>query len=485
MAEMAAYIAVDTIPELAEERARVRDEAWSLIKHREAIAVSGHEEQLPLALDALSTAQYVLTSRDMYGDRSLEHLDRLEGLRMDCRRLVAEWYRKKRPEYFPPSRHYYDEVTEDYFSHGLSLRQMTENALRPIARSAEETDRRVNERVEDETPRIIRKAGGIALHGVGIRTISECTDQALSEYEADQKNGNPHRGYDGYVPEIKKLMIRDMRLHPETGDRLQEQLGLPGIFIDEWVLREALERRTIAAKELSKTALHGMQLLVEDDLMDFVRQLDDIASENWRTNVFMGEEVPAGYEKNYETFRQEALDRQESLKDTADTVATFILDLAEDNFDKNKAPAHVEEFVKKLLLEMAKQDGAVAEQMFDKKTAAGLQEVRRLQVNNRHDEAFLLMQQVERQAPGGGFCSGGSCGLESVNMQSDEGRELFSKLKAKPGDLLVKDKERSCACSAKGSVVYAYNSNKVNKYCTSCEAFESKVTSGKSNDSAN
>ncbi len=479
MSEATNYISVDTIPELAAEREQVRSEAWQLVRRREQLHESGHDAELPLALDALSTAERVVEARDIFGANSEEYSERLEGLRLDCRRLTAEWFRKKRPEYFPATRHYFDEETGDFYSHGLSIRQMTENALRPIGGSHEEVVRRVNERVEDETPRIIRKIGSFAMAQFGIRTISECTDKAINDYRYDMSEGKPHRGYDGYVPEIEKVMIRDMRFDQDTGDRLQEQIGLPGIYISHWVIQETLRRRGVETVHMDKTELHGNQLLVDDDLMDFARQLDEVAGEEWCTNIFMGEVVPDGYEKDYENFRADALVRQEGLADTADTVASFVLDLAEEGFDKRKAPVHVEDFVKKLLLDIARQDLGVAEQMFDERTAKGLHQVNQLQMQGAYEEAFSLMQEVERQAPGGGFCSGGSCGLESVNPFSADGKRLAEKVGAKPGDTLVKDKERSCKCGSK-SIIYAYNKSRVNKYCGNCDAFESKQTTGKS-----
>jgi hypothetical protein len=477
-AEVIQYISVDTIPGVAEERQRIHDEAWALVRQREEQLATGQETEIPPVIDALSTANYVLEARKQYGPQSSEYRDRLAGLDMDCLRLVAEWYRKKRPEYFPPVRHAFDDETEDFYSHGLSIRQMTENALRPISGDAEEEARRVNERVEHETPRIVRSLGSTALKGLGIRTISECTDKAIADYEHDQKTNSPHRGYGGYVPEIEKVMIRDMHIDPANDDRLQEQIALPGIYINHFVIQETLRRRGVKAAGMDKTELHGTQLLVNDDLLEFAALLDQVASEEWCTNVFMGEEVPKDFVKDYTNFRAEALRRQQELVDVARTVATFVLDLAEDGFDRQKAPAHVENFVKKLLLDMAKKDLGVAEQMFDEKTAQGLQAVYQLQLQGRHEEAFKLMQEVEKQAPGGGYCSGGSCGLEDVDQNSEYGKDVKEKLKAEDGDTIVKDKERKCKCGVKG-VVYAYNAGKVNKYCTHCHAFESKQTRGK------
>jgi hypothetical protein len=472
------YRFVDSIPEVALERELVRNSAHALLETRRHQHATEHA---PLPIDALSTADEVLRTLRQFGAESDEHKERSAALRLDCQRLVAEWYRKKKPEYFPPVRHIFDEDKQEFFSHGLSIRQMTENALVPLANDPEEEARRINERVEDATPQILRRLGKIAIGEESIVTFSECTDKAVTDYTNDMRAGRPHAGYNGYVPEIEKIMIRMIRPDSVSNDRFEEQIGIPGTYITHDIIQDALKRRGIDATQLDKTGLHGAQLLVRDDLMEFVRLLDDEASEQWCTPVFMGEAVhdltdtPEAFVKDYEGFRGEALARQAELADQVDTVANFVLNLAEEQADRRRAPALVEDFVKKLLLDLAKHDQSVAEQMFDGKTAAGLQQVMRLERQGDYEKAFTLMQTIEKAAPGGGYCSGGSCGLESVDVNSDDGKALASKLGASNGDTIVKDKERACKCGSK-SIVYAFNNKKVNKLCQNCGAFESKVS---------
>jgi hypothetical protein len=470
------YLSVDSIPEFAAARQEVRDQAWAVVHEREAQVAAGQESLLPLTIDALSTAYGVRQAELEHGYGTPEYLEKRAGLNLDCQRLVAEWYRKNTAEYFPPSQHFFDAQTGDFFSHGLSIRQMTENALRPISDNPEEVTRRVNEKVENETPLIVRKLGGIALGGVAIRTVSECTDKAINDYDQDYANNAPHRGYGGYVPEIRKLMVRDIRLEPITGDRFEEQVGLPGKYINHYVIQEALRRKGLGqAEDLDKTGLHGTQLLVGDDLMEFVEHLDNVASEEWCVNIFMGEKVADDYIKNYAGFRQEALDRQAGHSAMADTVATFILDLEAGGYDPRKAPAKIEEFVKILLLKEGKKDVTIAEQMFDKPTALRLAEVSYLESVGKYQQAYELFEETREQAPGGGYCSGGSCGLKSVNEFSEEGKELAEKLELEGDETLVKDTERACKCGQK-TIVYAYNKDTVKKYCESCHAFEKKRT---------
>lgn len=462
------YRFVDDVPGAYQERLLVRQAAERLLDSRRTLAANTGQEYAPV--DALSTAHSVLTAEQRFGEGSEQHEQKWDALLLDCQRLVGEWYRKNTAEYFEPVRHTFDTERADFLSHGLSIRQMTENALVPITEDPEEEMRRVNERVEEATPFIMRNIGRLAL-GQGIVTISECTDSAISSYRADIRSGAKHRGYRGYVPEIEKLMIRHMSLDPETNDRFETQIGLPGIYLTHETIQIALVEKGIDASHMGKTQLHGSQLLVSGDPMEFVQHLDNVASEQWCTNIFMGEQVDDDFVKDYELFKTEALKRKENLQAWSETVALFVLDLAREGFDRTKAPLHVEEFVKNLLLNIAKSDQAVAEQMFDIKTADGLRQVVLLEQQGRFDEAQALWLEVEKNAPGGGSCGAGNCGLEGVNGGSKEDKELRKKLGAEDGDIIVRDKERSCKCGSK-SIVYAYNKNKVIKYCESCKANE-------------
>jgi hypothetical protein len=471
------YRLVDGIPEVYEARLQERIAAEDLLEHRR-LTYEATGELMYQPVDALSTAHSVLEAKRAQGENSWEYEQRWEGLVLDCQRLVGEWYRKKRPEYFAPTRHVFDEEKEEFFSHGLSIRQMTENALTPMADNVEEEARRVNERVEDATPQFLRRLGKIAIGTEAIRTISECTDGAIEEYTFDMQNGRTHRGYNGYVPEIEKVMIRDIRLDPHSNDRFEEQIGLPGVYITHEVIQEALMQRGANVNSADKTILHGSQIIVRDDLLDFVKILDQVAEQKWNFKnkaLFMGEVVNADHPKNYESFREEALQRQKELKGWAETVALFVLDLAEQDFDRRKAPSHVEEFVKDILLNLAKKDQTIAEQVFDLETAARIKEVVSLEAQGRLAEAQLMWEETRAEAPGGGFCGAGSCGLEGVVANSKEDQELRKQLKAESSDNIVKDKERACRCGKK-SIVYAYNKNKVNKLCQSCGSFESKIT---------
>lgn len=462
------YKLIDDIPKACAERQVVRGAAERLLESRRIEAQQTGHDYIPV--DALSTAYGVLEAEQKSGTESEAYTKKWGALLLDCQRLVGEWYRKNTSEYFEPVRQEFNEHEQEFFSHGWSIRQLTENALVPITSDPEEEQRRINERVEEATPHIVRSLGSLAL-GKGIITISECTDSAIDAYEADMKAGRKHQGYRGYVPEIKKVMIRHIALDPDSHDRFQTQIGLPGTYLDHETIQIALGQKGVNASGMNKTRLHGSQLLVDEDPLEFVKHLDTVASEQWAVSIFMGEQVPDNFVKNYDEFKREALERKEAMKGWSETVALFVLDLAKEGFDRKKAPEHVENFVKNMLLNIAKKDETVAEQMFDSSTAEGLRRVADLEQQGRYEEAQQLWREVEKNAPGGGSCGGGSCGLEGVVSGSKEDKELRKQLGAEDGDTIVKDKERSCKCGSK-SIVYAYNKNKVIKYCESCHVRE-------------
>jgi|GEM_PF-2372887 len=477
-AEASPYIFVDSIPELATGRRAEQDSAWALLRSRTENTSQACTEDISLVpVEALSTAHSVHEAAALRGEGSPEHLERSEALLLDCKRLVAEWWRKLRPERFDVLRHTYHAPSGDYYSHGQSVGQMTRNALQPMPDNPTEERRRVNERVEDATPALLHDLGTTALRGMRIRTIAECPDEVIAAYEADSRAGK-HSGYGGYVPEVAKLMVRDIWLDETSGDRFEEQIALPGEYLEHSVILRALARRGLNTEGMDKTDLQGAQFLASDDLMEFAASLDSVASEEWAVNVFMGEKVAKDFVKDYAAFWQESRIRQEGQRDIAQTVANFVWDLAGDKVDPHAAPKMVEEFVKMLLLDVGKKDFKAAEDMFSTKTAQGLQEVARLEAAGRWEDAFQMMNKVQEEAPGGGYCGAGSCGIQSINEKSAEGQDIKEKLDAKSGDKVVKDNERACQrCNRKGAVYYAYNPTKVNKLCTSCGATDSKQTS--------
>lgn len=461
------YIAADHVPELGFVRQRARQEAATTRENYRQLLIDGKFDSVPLDVDALGTARKAVEAARVYGADSEPHRERLSGLWLDCKRLLAEAYRKNTYEYFPPAPQRYDEETGTFFSHGQSVLEMTKLGLSPIT-DAEEADRRVNDWVEARTHIAMHQLiGRVGLsHTVRVRTISECSDTAINKYKSGAKGG-----YYGYVPDIEKLMIRDFVFNAETGERFEELVGISGLHINHEVIVDALRRRGVVSGG-DKTQLHGTQLIAEDDLFEFVALLDSVASEHSGQEIYMGEPLTPGQTKRYETVRAEAVARQAQLDAEASLLADYVLRLELQQTDRWIAVKMIEDFVKRRLLQIAAKDPSRAAEMFDAPTAAGLQEVAYLNAAGLTREAQLRFMEVEAQAPAPGYCGAGSCGLEGVDKESLEGRELGTFLRAGWKDEIVKDKERSCKSCGRKSVYYAYNSKKVNKGCTSCGALK-------------
>lgn len=462
------YVAVGDIPELAGARLGYQVEAEALHRERNQLLQNDQLEKVPLPVDPLSEAKRVIEAGLVYGEDSQEYIQSKAGFLVSCKRLVGEWFRKYSYEYFEGLEHEFDHENQDFYSHGYSILDMTRDGIIGSGET-EKVDRRINEHVEQGTSVAIQGLGSLALgQTVQMRTVSECADWALRDYERDQKAGITTGGYEGYVPEIRKLMIRDMVMNRATGKRTDEVVALPGTYIDHWVITEALRHRGLESAHLSKdkTELQGTQLLVDDDIMEFVAILDQVASENYAVDVFMGEKIEPGTVKNYALARQQAIKRQKSLQNQSETIAMFVLDLAEEETDSQKAVKLVEEFVKKMLLTMADQNNGLAAPIFGEDTARGLREVAWLRTNRGEDEAFARLQEVAEAAPGGGYCGAGSCGLESVKPGSLDAKKIED-LGFDPKNT-IKDTERKCVNCKKKKVVYDTKQGK--KGCTGCRA---------------
>lgn len=464
------YMSVDHVPELAYVRRRARFDSYQIAERHRQLIIDGKFDEAPIPVDALGTARKTREAKEQHGANSKEFCLTRRGLVQDCVRLYAEAYRKLTYEYFGPTWHEFDWQKQEHTSNGQSILSLTDNGLSPLNES-EEFTYRVNDRVEEVTYNAIRAKflGRIGLHQtVRVMKVAECPDWAIAAYKRKSPGG-----WGGYVPQIEKLMVSDAVFDPRTGDRYDEQVALPGKgHIKHEVVLEALRRRGVSGL-VSKIDVHGAQLFHDDDVFDFVALLDTVASEFSDKNIFMGEEVAADHPKDYSRIRAEATARQSKLTDDAEALAEYVLELEAAQTDRWVALNMVEDYVKKRLLEAAVLDNAQAAVIFDEQTAKDLREVEYLQATGRYDEALYRLEQIEAQAPPPGYCGAGSCGLEAVDVHSDAGKELKKLLKAEDGDTIVRDKERECKCGKK-SIVYAYNKNKVNKYCESCGAFESK-----------
>ncbi|MDB5185491.1 MAG: hypothetical protein JWL85_14, partial [Candidatus Saccharibacteria bacterium] len=125
-----------------------------------------------------------------------------------------------------------------------------------------------------------------------------------------------------------------------------------------------------------------------------------------------------------------------------------------------------EAFVMEVMLKEAKKDPAQAAIMFDDKTADGFRQVAVLETQGRYGEAAILQGTIEAMAPAPVYCGAGSCGLEAVNLSSNEGKDALALgLKAAHKNELLRDSERPCPSCNKLKIHYDYHGNKA---CTGC-----------------
>lgn len=458
-------IDVDNIPEILFARVRAEQEARKILENNRQLLRDGEFDRVPLPVDPLGTAHRVVAMKLEYGVASTEYQESFAGLLLDSTTLLSEAMRKNTSEVFEGTIQQFDPATEEYFSHGVAMTDITKNGLSPLARP-EEIDIRKHDHVGERTNQvipIIKNLGHLALkETVTLRSISECPDWAIEAYESDSK-----ASHGGYVPGIKKLMITDIRFN-ETDLREQQQVGLSGLYITHDVITTVLEQQGAieAGKNLTKTELHGKRFIDKSNtgILSFVEQLDIEASRRSNKTIFMGEVVDDDYGKDYDSTVVEAEERRRRLASKPLQLAEYLVSLEENQTDRWAAEALVDNFLKTMLLEVVRKDPSQAEGVFDKATAEGFIEVARLEGLGQFEEARAVQTAVEKAAPAVSFCGAGSCGLESVKALSDEAITARS---LGLGNELLHDTVRRCPnkdCKKKT----VYYDKKGNKACTSC-----------------
>lgn len=455
---------------MVREEARVK--ARQLLEHNRALNTSGERTRIHLDVDALGTIEKVEALKDTYGAMSMEYKEAHKSLVLDYARKWAEAFRKNKEEYFEPTVQVYDKATETLRANGLSVDDMLENGLSPLAEQ-EESDRRVNDYVLLQTHKDLVKHP--KADAIGVVQLMPCPDWAIRSYQE-----RPKGAHGGYAPEVEKLMIGFDWFVPDTQEVYHEQIAVPGTFYTMDVLNKVnqiLDPETPTATD--KTTVHGTHTLVDRQkisrAMDVLRVLDTIASEESGLDIFMGQVNTPGQPKDYEKLYQDAQRRRQEQRGLTRELVDYVETLYQKDIDHALATHMVEKFINDRLLKIAEADHEIASDAFNTETANGFRAAMVLREQGRLHEAEALLQETKMNAPPSSSCGAGSCGLESVDVASKEGEELKKALKADDGDEVVKDTERACKCGKK-TIVYAYNENKVNKYCTSCKAFESKVT---------
>lgn len=462
----------DIVPGLLSVRQQARAEAERILEQNRQLLRSGEFSLVPLDVDALGTVAKVSEIKETHGEDSGEYAEAREGLRLDCSRKWAEAFRKNSWEYFGETVQHLDPVSGELIAHNLSVDEMLSNGLSPVSEQ-EELQLRVNDFIGLHINKeLVTRAD--ADHLASVR-ILPCPDWAIKSYQRDSKGA-----HGGYAPEIEKLMISYDWFDSSDQTIHHEQIGVAGTFITTEVISKTL--KMIGAidsdTELGKTDIHGTVGIVSSETItsaaDVLKILDEVASDMSGIDVFMGEQVKAGYDKDYGRIYSEAAKRKEKQANLSEDLTKYVEDLYNQSIEPALATVLVENYIQKTLLKIASEDPVQAEIIFNKETAEGFYEVKSLQDQGRFQEAKLLLESVEMDAPRASSCGAGSCGLEAINAKSTEGKELLKKLDAEAGDEILRDKERSCrGCGAK-KLVYAFNKNKVNTLCEGCGALVKK-----------
>jgi hypothetical protein len=220
------------------------------------------------------------------------------------------------------------------------------------------------------------------------------------------------------------------------------------------------------------------------DVMDFVRILDDKASEVHGINLFMGEAVPDNHPKDYGKFIEESVGQRSEFEPLSDQLADLQIDLTNKGADDQLAESLINHFLKTELLVLSKNNPELAEAIFDKATAEGFAKVARLEASGRHIEANWLQAHVEKNAPEVSYCSGGGGGckeLESVNPLS-----LTGKLAVDLGlrGTMVHNTVAACTNCNEKQLHHDYHGNTVCVACKSTKLSGQSVQDGKSKESS-
>jgi hypothetical protein len=311
--EQDVLISADAIPELHTARQRAATKAASILDRNHNLLANGQAEAVPLAIDALGTARRVAAVKRQYGGDSPQYREIEKGLVLDCERVIGEAERKLTWELFGDALQKRDDKTGSYFAHGISLDETVTAGLTPLA-DPEERYRRVNDYVEEKgtyTPmgQMIKNLGGLATDKtVSVYTFSECIDSAIKDYKFDPKGS-----HGGYVPAIEKFMTRDVTF-TASGDRIERQLALSGVYITGEVIRTVLTELGVIneSQNLNKTELHSKKFIdtASRGVLWLAELLDAEAGKQSSKRIFMGEEVDENHPMDYDNVPVEAEDRR-------------------------------------------------------------------------------------------------------------------------------------------------------------------------------
>lgn len=468
-------IRADAVPEIHHRRQEMRQESINLIESRYQMMFEGREDEVPLEVNALSTARNVREMERKHGTGSPEHKSALAVLYADTQRLVQESWRRKKPEYFAKVAHTFSKAKDSFMAGAFAIKQMTLNAL-TVVRHDEEGYRRINERVEDGTTIDFYKRDsyqGRPIEEWRVLTFSECADWAIKLFKEDQKTDRK-RSYSGYVPEIEKLGIRMFSFDKKRGVREEEQILMPGLDVSHDVLIDALKEIDLLDEndDLDKIQLHGNQIIahesVFDTVLDVAELVDAKASAKHGTPIFMGERVDEDHHMDYSRVPIEAQERIDQQEDDVNDLMDYILDLVDKGISDKNALKRVVGYLDNQMHEQAEADPDLAEAMFDSNTAENYREVNRLMNEGQIEEANEQRMKTRDEAPLPDFCGSDDCGVDELDsVDSAKAKSMgLEPIQTRDGQ---KDKflrAKGAACDDCGSKRTAIGKGK--KACLDC-----------------
>lgn len=201
-------------------------------------------------------------------------------------------------------------------------------------------------------------------------------------------------------------------------------------------------------------------------VIDLVKLLDQMKG------TFFGQNKPV---QDYEKFKEFCIQREAEFSDDVDQITDQLVIEANILNGPAQASKRMAKLVEERMVQKAVEDESIETWVFGTESANNIEQARLARMQGNQQEANKYEQKAIETAQSGA-CTAGSCGLESISLDTDEGKLLREKVKAEDGDIVLRDTERVCRCGRKGTIIYAYNKNKVNKYCEGCHAFESKAS---------
>jgi len=480
----------EAIPEVAARRADARQAAHAIYETRMQHLRDGDYHAVPPAVDPLSNAARVVEAEQRYGRDSDQYRMWYNSLTVDSSRLLAEAGSKHAAAYFPMLEQRYDEAAGGYTFEGRVLQEMVGDGITPIA-EAEENDYRIGEYVEEAIAPVVRTLGRTALGKAAVlpaeqapehahksvHTIAECADWAQELYDRvkDDEAALIKADFQGYVPKRNKLMIRTFR-YPSTEVRYLEQMAVSGEWITPAVILEFKYRTGVLERGQTpdKITRRGTQMVDFEGrgALDILRTLDDIAGEFSGKNIFKGEEVAPDHPKDYTAIPAEAAAHEQQFEAEKKVLTDHLIELEKKGTDHFLSNALVANFVQDLLLEKVKADPEQAEVIFDKQSSERVRDLIAHHQAGNDEAAADLWLRIKAAAPKVEFCTGGSCGLESLNIGTAAGMAAKQLLGIKGDGEILRDTQRACPDCHEYEVVY--DSKTGSKACLNCKKTEIK-----------